>query len=1106
MLWAGAVAFVVFFLQGPAYVWNLASQLPDAGDSYILAWIHAWPLEAAKSPAASLWDAPIYDPIPRAFTFSESCLGDLLITAPVQLATGNVALASNALRLVSFVLNAVFVFVLVRKMTDDSLAAIIAGIVFAYFPYRQMYASHGQMLPSFWAVWSLFSFHCFVRVPRPRHILGMVLPLWMTFYASVQLGVMFSALLLLLFCVEFAFRREGRARRELLFAPRVFPTILAALLSSAFVLLPLAGPLLQTVDDWGFVRSATDSVPYSTEPAAFLAAWLPQGLAEAFGRWVNGDDSPILRGLVDLRFLGLSPWLFGAAGGWLLLRRNAGLSDSTRADLRTYMAGAVGMGLCMIGPRLIIGDEATEVPMPYALAHHLVPGLSSVRNLVRFNIPMVLCLSVVGGVSLAWIRSRLRGRLRRADALGLGALVCIWLMFDLALPHQPTSASAERVEEYPPVYAYLAESGSGAVLELPVFPSPLAYKYYYYQTGDWRPRLGGVGSFEPPMMRTLKERTSSCPSPACLRFIRDSTAQTLVVHLDGYETDVRREWERVPMARYGFDFRGVMGNSMVWEREGSVPASSSTLSVRGVRRDEEEGDYYLGISLAGASPDRPWRWARSATSPLRVTMQRSGVEAEYVEEVPVPAYLGAADWAEVKVGPLPLPADAAAALAIEGELLDRWEAAAPAGVGERDLSEAKVSLSGDVDIADAGMAWRAGERRPFAIALRNEGRTTLPDEQTGLLGGGESDNGLAVREEWYRSPGEAGCDSPAREPDFVAVHQLAGPIGPGQTGRMRDAVVAPPQGGTFRLRLVPVFGGHELPPSGPFPWCIHVEVSGPSVRARLEGSDIAHPSWSSTCPGTHGAVDSVVSVYVPPPAATALHGLELLSTGSTPGRWVSCSGSGDFWKLWIGETFPAGFGEPEATLRSGGHFFLGFKDNGAIADGSQLVVRGVDASATELFIAAVDRTPLEFERFGTRQLSTSGCVVSAPTGELTARGCERGYAVYGPYVPAPAGALVRAHFRVLGIAGAARLVGDVSAGRGEAVIGTFSAAALLEPGKASELEFELVIPKTVDDLEARLLVEPVESSVDFVVTHASVELGYPPGAGSPLDEPDGEVE
>ena len=80
-----------------------------------------------------------------------------LQVAPVYALTGNIILCYNLLFLSTFVISAIGGYLLVRDLTGDWRAGVIAGLVYGFLPYRISQVPHLQIMSSQWmplALWA----------------------------------------------------------------------------------------------------------------------------------------------------------------------------------------------------------------------------------------------------------------------------------------------------------------------------------------------------------------------------------------------------------------------------------------------------------------------------------------------------------------------------------------------------------------------------------------------------------------------------------------------------------------------------------------------------------------------------------------------------------------------------------------------------------------------------------------------------------------------------------------------------------------------------------------------------------------------------------------
>jgi hypothetical protein len=183
-------------------VLRITSVLPhDAGDPLLNAWILWWNADAL--PLTERWlNAPMFWPMKGAIVLSEHLLGLSLVATPLQwLGAGPIA-AYNVVFLLSFPLCALAAHALGYELTGRHDAAAIAGLVFAFNPYRTSQLAHIQVLWAFWMPLALFALHRYSRDGRVR---------WLVLFAAMWIGEalsngyfqLFFPLLLLLWTLWF---------------------------------------------------------------------------------------------------------------------------------------------------------------------------------------------------------------------------------------------------------------------------------------------------------------------------------------------------------------------------------------------------------------------------------------------------------------------------------------------------------------------------------------------------------------------------------------------------------------------------------------------------------------------------------------------------------------------------------------------------------------------------------------------------------------------------------------------------------------------------------------------------------------------------------------
>ena len=458
-------AYVVITL---VVTWPLAQGLGrdvpwDLGDSVLNMWILAWDVEQLRailsgdvSRVATFFDANIFHPAPLTLAYSEHLFAQAVQIFPIYLVTGNPILSYNLLFLSTFVLSGLGTFLLVRELTGNPAAAFVAGLIFAFVPYRLPQSSHLQVLSSQWMPFALYGLTRFASTRRIRPLAGAGAALvaqnlssgyYLLFFtpfaaayavwelwrrdrwrdARAWLALSIAGVLVL--AVTFPFLLPYAELRALTGAARSLPEITSfsadvysygtafseqriwgerlrafpkpeGELFPGFVplLLALAGALCAGAA-W---RGASD-VPASRAPG-----WLTWLLgATAIGHAAGAAVMVALRrvtldmGLFVLRIGNINRLLLRAAVALALL---LAVSPAARARLGSFFRGRgffvvalLGALWLSLGPNPQSLGRALEIAAPYGWLVEHVPGFDGVRVPARFAMVAALMLAVLAG-------------------------------------------------------------------------------------------------------------------------------------------------------------------------------------------------------------------------------------------------------------------------------------------------------------------------------------------------------------------------------------------------------------------------------------------------------------------------------------------------------------------------------------------------------------------------------------------------------------------------------------------------------------------------------------------------------------------------------------
>ena len=555
---------------------GLTRDLPgDFGDPLLNCWILAWDVEhllralgGHLGALAGYWNANIYYPHPLALAYSDHLTAQALEILPVYALTHNIIVCYNLLFLSTFVLSGLGMFLFARELTGNRAAAFVAGLAYAFAPYRVGSVPHLQVLSSAWMPFALFGFRRFFDTRRTRPLVGAAAA-WLAQNLSCSYYLVFFSPVLALYLVwELTMRRLWRDGRTV-------ARLAAAGTSVVVATLPFVVPYVElrrlgfparslgetghfsanvyaylTADPnarlWGSVLRGWPAAENALFPGFTIAALAALGVAVAWreARGKNkgyGAYSPldtalgwsvaasamvlvaILLGwtlrLPILRITNLDRvfWLVAGLSAALL-----SVSTRARTTLRAWISTPVGIltivtlfsVVMSFGPRIYSHGKLFEEATLYGLFYRFVPGFDGLRVPARFGMIVALGLAGLAGYGAAAIDARPNGR--RFVALA-GLLI---LVESAAVPLPLNGNSIEYKQSgleplpgfvttgrnVPPVYRFVATlPASASIVELPFGEVAFEARYMFYSTVHWRPLANGYSGGAPDDYGLLAE-------------------------------------------------------------------------------------------------------------------------------------------------------------------------------------------------------------------------------------------------------------------------------------------------------------------------------------------------------------------------------------------------------------------------------------------------------------------------------------------------------------------------------------------------------------------------------------------------------------------------
>ena len=531
-----------------AMTWPLAAGLTrdvpsDLIDPLLNSWILAWTYRHATalltgdfSAAAGFWNANIFHPEPLALAYSEHLTPQALQMAPVYAASGNLVLSYNLLFLSTYVLSGLGMFLLVREVTGAAGPAFIAGLIYAFIPYRSVQIAHLQVLSSQWMPFALLGLHRFFDTGRLRPLVGA---------SAATLAQNLSCTYYLAYFTPFlgSYVLYEALRRGRLADWRLWRTLAVAATSIVALTAPFLLPYMR-LRAQGFVRSVSSAESFSADLASYVT--VPQG----FHLWGSALRTfPLPE--ADL-FPGVVPLLLGAAALALARRRRAG-SEAPPSPTGTkqeppllFFAIALVVAVWLsLGPTIrLFGEPLTGAGL-YSFFYQFVPGFDGLRAPARVGMIAMLFLAVLAGMGAHAVA----GRTRQAGlVLALGGALFLIEVYQAPIPLNrvgpgsasvlPPPASALIGADVPPVYraASVRLPSDAVLLEVPFGYPEYETQYMYYSSVHWRTLVNGYSGWRPESYRrNQRELRDILRRPEqSWRALGDSGATHVIVHEDAF--------------------------------------------------------------------------------------------------------------------------------------------------------------------------------------------------------------------------------------------------------------------------------------------------------------------------------------------------------------------------------------------------------------------------------------------------------------------------------------------------------------------------------------------------------------------------------------------
>jgi hypothetical protein len=500
------VAVLLFTVLTAALTWpqivRMRDGVHDPGDPLMVTWVLAWVAHQLPFAPGHLFDANIFYPERNTLAYSEAMVVPGAAAAPLRWVGVSPIVVYNLVFLSGFVLSGAGTALLVRRLTGSVGAALVAGIVFAFAPYRIDHYAHLQLQQTQFIPLSLWAFHRLLDMRRIRD--GVVLGLSV---AAQMLSCLYYGLFLVPYmavvCGTILAARRALTRDRMIAVAAAAAVVIVATLPAVRAYLGAR----KVVGE----RGRQEVMDGSARPYNYLA---PPEVNLVYGDLFDRFRDPERR-----LFPGFLAVVLAVVALWPRAPRE---SDARRRDIRERgVMWAYALGL-LVAFDVSLGFNGI---LYTALYDYFLP-FRALRIPARMGIMVSFSLAVLAGYGAARLGEAVRAAARRAAFVSIGVLLVVeYASKPLPLWSAPTAPPAV----YADIIRDRGDSPTAVIFEFPTghMEDP---EYLYYSTFHWQYLVNGYSGFFPPSYLKVVRAVANFPDRSSFDAIKSHGARYVVVH------------------------------------------------------------------------------------------------------------------------------------------------------------------------------------------------------------------------------------------------------------------------------------------------------------------------------------------------------------------------------------------------------------------------------------------------------------------------------------------------------------------------------------------------------------------------------------------------
>jgi hypothetical protein len=471
-------------------VFRMSDGVHDPGDPLMVTWVLSWVAHQLPIAPAHIFDANIFYPERNTLAYSETLLVPGLFAAPLYWLGVAPILIYNLVFLSGFALSGVGVALLVRRLTGNNGAALVAGLVFAFPPYRIDHYAHLQLQQTQCIPLALWAFHRLLDTGRVRD--GVLLGV---FVAGQMLSCMYYGIFLIPYmavvCGTLLVAKRTMPRRRLIGLLVAGAIVTVAMIPAGRAYLSARKVVGERSRDEVATNSATWR-NYLAPPEVNLV------YGKVFARFME-PERRLFPGFVAVALAVVALWPPLSA---------------------TRVAYALGLLLAF---DVSLGFNG----LLYRVLYDYFLPFKALRIPARMGLMVGFSLAVLAGYGAARITDLLKSEGARRAALTLLGLLMLVEYASTPLPLW--TAPVRAPESYADLVRDVGDGPKAVIFEFPTgdLQDP---EYLYYSTFHWQNLVNGYSGFFPPSYVKLVKAMRTFPDETAMNMIRSHGARYVVIH------------------------------------------------------------------------------------------------------------------------------------------------------------------------------------------------------------------------------------------------------------------------------------------------------------------------------------------------------------------------------------------------------------------------------------------------------------------------------------------------------------------------------------------------------------------------------------------------